>query len=218
VRPPFDSYTFIERDASKAAALEARLLGYPEHRTAVAVGDANERLASFVEKTNWRQTRAVAFLDPFGNQVSWSTLELLAQTRAIDVWYLFPSGLGVLRQIGRSGHVHPHHQASLDRLFGTPEWRDRLVGRAPVQDLFGDADEALTYRASAEQITAYMIERMNGIFSGGVHPTTLALGSRNIHMYSLIFACANPSKRACELAHRLAGAVLSSGKRKGIVR
>jgi hypothetical protein len=59
-----------------------------------------------------------------------------------------------------------------------------------------------------------MIKCMSHIFKGGAHPRWLPLGSRNIQMYSLIFACANPCKHASELAHKLAGAVLASKSKK----
>ncbi len=39
----------------------------------------------------------MVFLDPYGMQVEWSTIEALAATKAIDLWYLFPLGVGVAR-------------------------------------------------------------------------------------------------------------------------
>lgn len=210
VDPPFDTYTFIELSAKKAADLRSVLSKYPTARTTVLVGDANEKILEFIASKNWRSTRSVVFLDPFGSQVGWDTLERLAATKAVDVWYLFPAGLSVLRQIGRDGKIDAEHKASVDRILGTDDWTTTLVRKAPTTDLFGETDEQVEYRANAKQITQYMRERMGRIFQGGVNPNSLPLGSRNVHMYSLMFACANPSRRAAELAHRLATAVLKS--------
>ncbi len=212
IEPPFDRYVFIERDAAKAEQLRALVTKYPGRACEVLVGDANEKVSEVVRGTNWNRTRAVVFLDPFGSQVTWQTLDLLGSTKAVDLWYLFPSGLSVLRQISRAGHVLPEHRPALDRMFGLNAWEPVLIRRAESQDLFGNTDKRLVHRASADQITQFMIECMGSIFAGGVHPKWLPLGSRGIHMYSLIFACANPTERASKLAHKLAGAVLSSTK------
>lgn len=47
----------------------------------------------------WRsfRRRAVVFLDPFGMQVEWRTIERIGQTKAIDLWILFPLGVAVNR-------------------------------------------------------------------------------------------------------------------------
>ena len=37
------------------------------------------------------------FLDPYGMEVEWKTLQAVAATRAIDVWFLFPLA-GLYRQ------------------------------------------------------------------------------------------------------------------------
>jgi three-Cys-motif partner protein len=39
---------------------------------------------------DWRSHRAVLFLDPYGMQVEWQTIEAIAKTAAIDLWLLFP--------------------------------------------------------------------------------------------------------------------------------
>lgn len=134
----------------------------------------------------------MVFLDPFGNNVAWATLRRIAETEAIDLWYLFPAGLGVHRQIGKDGSVHFTHYASLDRILGTPEWRDAFIDRRDEQDLFGAVEERTTKVADPSSITEFMIKRMRTIFKGGVLDEWLPLGARNIHMYSLIFAWANP--------------------------
>lgn len=150
------------------------------------------------------------FLDPYGNHVGWDTIVAVARTQAIDLWYLFPAGLGVYRQISRRGGVHKSHEASLDRLLGTPEWRDVFIETQSVDDLFG-AQESQEKRATVESVTQFMADRMSAVFKGGVLDEWLPLGSRGIHMYSLMFAWANPSKKA-KLAETLARAVLRSKK------
>ena len=180
-------------------------------RAAADHGDAFDLpetlLGSFIKRV--KKNRAV-FLDPFGNQVVWDTLEAIAATKAIDVWYLFPAGLGVHRQIGRDGSVHFTHGAALDRILGTSEWRTAFIKAEIVSDLFeGERSESKKV-ANPAAITEFMIGRMRGIFKGGVLDEWIPLGTKNVHMYSLLFAWGNPSAAACKLANTLARAVLRS--------
>lgn len=161
---------------------------------------------------DWQKCRAVIFLDPFGNQVEWDTVAAIARTNAIDLWYLFPAGLGVHRQIGRDGTVHYTHEASLDKLLGTSEWREQFIESDLRSDMFDSVQNLTTKTASPLSITKFMIRRMKVIFRGGVLDDWLPLGSNGVHMYSLLFAWANPSEKA-KLAGKLALAVIRSRAR-----
>jgi three-Cys-motif partner protein len=59
-------------------------------------GDANVEIQELCKK-DWSSHRAVLFLDPYGMQVEWKTIEAIAATKAIDLWLLFPLGIGVNR-------------------------------------------------------------------------------------------------------------------------
>lgn len=208
ISTPFDKYIFVEQSGAKLEELRGLAAEFPHlaSRMQFARGDANTELIKFCSSTNWRRVRAIVFLDPYGNQVNWTTVEAIAATRAIDLWYLFPAGLGVHRQIGRDGTVHATHEASLTSLLGTSDWQGRFLRREVSNDLFGSV-ERVEKIATPTSITEFMIERMRGPFEGRVADSWLPLGSRNVHMYSLIFACANPSSAAWNLARKLATAV-----------
>ena len=215
LKTAFDCYVFVEKSKRKIADLKRLCSEHPDiaERVDVRAGDANKQLQSFCKDTDWARNRAVVFLDPYGNQVSWETIVTIAETKAIDLWYLFPAGLGVHRQIAAKGSVHETHEASLDKLLGTPDWRNDFIETKPVNDLFGSR-EIQEKRATVESITRFAAKRMKEVFKGGVLDEWLPLGSRRIHMYSLMFAWANSSKKASQLAETLAHAVLRS-KRDG---
>jgi len=205
----FEKYIFVDRKRANVRELEALKTRYPElsSRIDIRFSDANTELKKFC--ANWpRGQRAVVFLDPFGNQVSWDTVEAIAATKGIDLWYLFPAGLGVHRQISEGGS-HETREESLDRLFGVTDWREKFVTQREGTDLFGIARSASKV-ATPESITLYMIERMKSVFKGGVLDEWLPLGRNGQHWYSLIFACANPDPKAHQLALRLASGVLRS--------
>ena len=220
LKSSFSEYVFVEKRRTKARELERLKAEYPEKadRIRIARQDANSALRAFCADRNWQKCRAVVFLDPFGNQVEWATIEAIAGTRAIDLWYLFPAGLGVHRQIRGDGTVHYTHSPSLGRIFGTPEWKHAFIGEEEsLPDLFEEHGRRSTKLVTPASATQFMIERMRGVFKGGVLDEWLQLGPRGHHSYSLLFAWANPSPGAAK-AGKIAVAVMRSGKRGGAKR
>ncbi|HVZ05383.1 three-Cys-motif partner protein TcmP [Hyphomicrobium sp.] len=210
----FRSYVFIEKGRGKANALEEVRSKHKRKHIQIMNVDANDGLLELCSQRDWSKTRAVVFLDPFGSQVAWGTLDAIAKTKAVDLWYLFPAGLSIYRQLGTNGSVHYTHEQSLDRILGTTEWRTRFiesVDEAP--DLFGDSSTSFVKTATPESVTKFMHERMSTVFEGGVLDEWLPLGRNGGHWYSFMFACANPSPKAKDLAMKLARAVMRSGNR-----
>jgi three-Cys-motif partner protein len=128
VRPEFDFLVFIEKNAGYVSALNDLAAKNPQRRIVVAEEDANVALKHLVGNNNWKDKRAVVFLDPYGMEVEWSTLEALAATEAIDVWFLFPLA-GLFRQATKKlTDIDDHKRAALSRMFGYPV-REAKLGR-----------------------------------------------------------------------------------------
>lgn len=91
-------------------------------------GDANTEIQRICNTWDWRKRRAVLFLDPFGMQVTWSTIEAIAKTEAIDMWLLFPAGIGVNRLLPKHGDIREAWYRRLDAFLGVPEsvWRSEF--------------------------------------------------------------------------------------------
>lgn len=90
---PFDRYVLVDKRRSNIKSLETLKQAHVSigNRIELIHDDANvaiDRFCSTSFQPKARQ-RAVIFLDPFGNQVVWKTLEKIAQTPGIDLWYLF---------------------------------------------------------------------------------------------------------------------------------
>jgi three-Cys-motif partner protein len=82
----FDEYVFVEKSRTKAKVLEGLKTTYPAlgNRILIHRADANEALLKFCTDTNWAKCRAVVFLDPYGNQVKWRTIEAPKPTPSIS--------------------------------------------------------------------------------------------------------------------------------------
>ena len=115
---PFTRYVFIEKAASRIGQLE-KLRSESPHKSRIVIqkGDANTRLTALVNSTDWNKYRAVVFLDPYGMQVDWKTIEKLGRTKAVDLWLLFPLGQAVMRLLRKQREPPPEWQQALDRIF-----------------------------------------------------------------------------------------------------
>jgi len=206
-KPRFDQYVFIERDAERCAALETLRGEFPELAADIRVeqGEANQEIRALCRE-DWRHHRAVLFLDPYGMQVEWPTIEAVAKTQAIDLWLLFPLGIGVSRLLTRSGAIPAGWRTRLDRLLGTGDWYDEFyrVEREPT--LFGNDEEHIV-KAANDSIGRYFIQRLEAIFpEGGVARPGVLRNSVNCPLYLLCFAAGNA--RGAPIAVRIANHLL----------
>jgi three-Cys-motif partner protein len=208
----FSRYVFIEENQNKLNDLENVIKQQPNPPKNVEYicGDANEGLLKKCLHLSKSNVRAVVFLDPFGNQVNWLTLEALAKTRHVDLWYLFPSMLGVYRQIGNTNaKMTQEQEGSLNRLFGPHDWRTAFIKKVAKLDLFGPTESDAKV-ADVNDITRFKIECLQKIFEGGVLEKRMPLGRNNAHWYSLIFAMANPSGNAKKAGHAIANHIMTN--------
>jgi len=166
-------------------------------------GDANAALQGWLASgIDWARHRAVVFLDPFGMQVPWSTMEALAKTKAVEVIINFPLGMAIQRLLTKSGDIQSGWQISLDTFFGSPEWRDLVY--AEDADLFGPKKRKV--EGSGVKLLEWYRARLKAIF-GHVSTARLIKNTRGNPLYYLIWAGPN--------ATGLKGAehILSKGER-----
>ena len=194
VEPPFAKYLFIEKTAAKARELEQLRVEYPDkaNRIQVAQAEANTYLLQWIEQTDWRTTRAVVFLDPYGMQVEWRLLEAIAATKAIDLWLLVPIGMGANRLMTQQDLPPQEWQERLTTFFGTDAWQERFYRPVAQPDLFGEGPTQ-EKTANYEELAAYFAERLRLLFGAeGVAPNPLTQrNSRNSPMFLLCFASTN---------------------------
>jgi len=102
--PCFHKFTFIEKDPRKVNELQKLRDEFSDKPIRIECGDANDWVQALCNE-DWNYRRAVLFLDPFGMQVSWQTLEAVARTKCIDLWLLFPLGVAISRLLRRDGDI-----------------------------------------------------------------------------------------------------------------
>lgn len=188
--PPFDRFLFIERKADFARQLDELRECFPERAPKIEIrhGEANQRLQQWAAETDWRIHRAVVFLDPYGMEVEWATIEALAKTRAVDLWILFPLGQAVIRLLTRQPPDGPWADR-LTRFFGTDEWRNAFYKPSPQYLLFSN-EHTLERDADFEVIGEFFRDRLLTLFPG-VSRTHPLRNSKGVPIYLLCLAAAN---------------------------
>lgn len=201
-KPRFDKYIFIERNAERCVQLEELKTEFPDKAGGIEVlqRDANAEIQSLCSK-NWSSHRAVLFLDPYGMQVEWTTIEAVARTRAIDLWLLFPLGIGVNRLLTKTGDIPDGWRRRLDLLLGTEDWYDQFYKVETSPTLFGD-DQERVVKAKMDRIGRFFNDRLKEIFVGVVDEPGVLRNSANNPLYLLCFAVGN--ERGKPIALRIA--------------
>jgi len=206
--PRFDRYVFIERSAERCAQLEALKTEFPHLAKDIQIrhGDANTEIQELCKK-DWRSHRAVLFLDPYGMQVEWKTIEAIAATGAIDLWLLFPLGIGVNRLLTKSGDIPDSWRRRLNLLLGNETWYDEFYRVERKRTLFGEADHVV--KATTETIGRYFNERLKSVFPAVAEEPRVLRNSANCPLYLLCFAVGN--EKGAPIALRIANHLLTKG-------
>ena len=204
--PGFREYLFIEKNPDRCAKLKRLTSHFSGKKISIENVDAGECLRKWCATMDWRTTRALVFLDPYGMQVDWLLLEEIAKTKAIDLWLLFPLGAAVMRLLQKK---QPPPQTWADRVtsvFGTDAWEAEFYKPRTRDTLFGPED-AEEREADYHAVADFFIRRLEGIFAQ-VAPNPRALrNSRNCPLYLLCFAAGNPkgAPTAVKIAKHLLG-------------
>ncbi|MFI5352752.1 MAG: three-Cys-motif partner protein TcmP [Candidatus Binatales bacterium] len=119
VEPPFDHLFLGDNDPRNVAALERRVSPEDRSRVTLLCGDCNFVVRDVVNRISTK-TLGLAFVDPEGFEVNFETLRVLA-TRRVDVFYLFPSGIGIRRNLVQFAQ-QPH--CRMDDFWNGRKWRE----------------------------------------------------------------------------------------------
>lgn len=206
IEPSFHEYVFVESDAAKVAELESLKVSHPDKAGNLSIvrGDANSYVQSYC-KSMPSIKRAVVFLDPFATEVEWATIEAIANTKAIDVWILFP-----LMAINRllANDFTKICRVPLDRVFGTQEWFERFYRTSREDSIFGQSYETVQKTCNFDSIGEFYLERLKNIFAEVAPSSRIFRNSRGTPLFQLFFAAGND--KGAPIAVRIAKHLLEN--------
>lgn len=193
LEPPFDQYLFIEQKAAYADELEDLTRTFTGRTGQVTVRreDVNVAIPEWCHEMQSKD-RALVFLDPYGMQVNWSTVEALAKTQKVDLWILVPLGQAVIRLLTEKRPPQEWGQR-LTAFFGEDAWQHHFYVKTQAGTLFDDEPEYVR-NTDYEKITGYMVQRFKTIFAGVLKSPIILRNSRGVPLYLLCFAASNPAK------------------------
>lgn len=210
VEPSFDKFLFIEQSKKRCDELQKLKSSYPALADSIQIekADANVYLKHWCDTTDWKKTRAVLFLDPFGMQVDWALLKKIAETHAVDVWFLFPLGIAVNRHLTKNEPPPDDWADRLTRAFGTDAWRSEFYSTKTVSTLFGD-EETQAKDTDFGKMADFFVGRLGTIFTGVAdNPLLLKTPKKNVPLFLLCFATGSNKPSARDAALNIAKNIL----------
>lgn len=206
IQPPFQEYIFIEQDQTRYQELNNLKSEFPHlaDRIRTINAEANAYLIDWCQVTNWQKRRAVVFLDPYGMQVEWRLIEAIANTKAIDLWLLFPLGIGVSRLLTKQTTPPEEWAQALTRIFGTEDWKNTFYHRKTALTLWGEKEEEVK-ATDFDEIGQFFVNRLKSVFAAVADNPLPLFNSKNNPLYLLCFAAGNPrgSKTAVKIAQNI---------------
>jgi three-Cys-motif partner protein len=177
---PFTHYRFNELDLNNSFALEQRVSKSPHSSKVIVyqqdVNDVVNVICDEIAKidrqksTKWPSFN-VAFLDPEGLELYWSTVERLAQIRRMDLIINFSTS-GIIRNLDK--------EEVINKFFGNSDWQPLVSTGDPIQRRRKLIDLYLSPLAKYGYKTDINL-------NVGTHDVSFR-NSKNAEVYSLIFA------------------------------
>jgi len=91
---------------------------------------------------------------------------------------LYPTGMGLNRQLTKDGDIPSEWQQALDRSLGCRDWREAFYRVEETSDLLGNASTDRVKDASTEKFETFLLDRFRTIFTGVVPETVPLRNSR----------------------------------------
>lgn len=207
--PPFDRFVFIEKDKNTLGELKTALYSYfpePKNKMEFINKDANDYIRNGLEK-RWAGKRAVMFLDPFSIQVDYESIKIIAQTKAIDLWVLFPL-MAANRLLKKDGDIPPDWAIKLNALFSDDEWKEKMY-KTKGQGSLLTLDNGNVEKRNYEDIVDFFVGKLKKDFGKkGVAKPKLLYSNNNTPLFALCFA--SGSLEGQGIAVRIADSVLKN--------
>lgn len=203
VDPPFHHLRFGDTKRQHIQALEELAALYPDRDVKVIKQDANEFVQAMFGHSFWsdpngrgKGSRALVFLDPYGLEVKWSTLQALANCQKADVWFLANLKAAVQQLSHNHAKIDDGKRRALGEYFDTDKWEEQFYRDAEAGGgLLGIMEDRKERSASKAEIAAFHRQQLEGLFKYVSPPLPLAVGS--VDDYFLLYCMSNnPSDRA----------------------
>ena len=208
----FKRFYFFDKDEIRVKTLNDVCDAHKN--VTVARGDCNDLIRDLAPKIERHNVKGVTFLDPYGLQVKWKTLQALASTGKMEVIVNLPIGMAInrLTPVCWNDFVDSHHKP-LNEVFGTNGWFKQIYSQGGE-----DFDGRTTFEKkpnSPDLLLKFYLDRLEKLF-GYVADPLLIKGDTGIHLYYLIWA--GPKKKGKDGADYIFGRKGGDARYKKVVK
>jgi three-Cys-motif partner protein len=186
IKHPFKSYIFIEKEDWRIARLERLKAEFSSVDIEIKQGDCNQiivnEIVPIIRYKNFN--RGIIFLDPFGMDIEWPTIESIARTKALEIFMNFPV-MAINRSVLRKNpyKLTKEQIERMNRFWGSTEWRTNIYKE--VQNLFGTHIEKVSQ--TGRSLGSLFQKRLEQVFPEVTFPLVMK-NSMGAPLYCLIFA------------------------------
>ena len=192
----FDLYYFVEKRLDFCERLSLLVeKRFAERKINIVSEDCNTKikdLAHFLEKAENKYYRVLAFIDPYGMQVEWSSITTLKE-HGVDLWILVPTGVGVNRLLLKNGRISRPWIERLQSFLGLSfeEIESNFYRESQQGNIFGEK-ETLKIDNAIHRAGELYSKQLKTVFKHVSEPYILR-NTKNSPMYHFVLATDNPA-------------------------
>lgn len=202
---PFDMFYFVEKEVGNVTLLRENTEQHFPHKNIHIVNtDCNKKIMSmstFLAGPEGKKYKTLAYIDPCGMQLNWSSLEAL-QERSVDVWILVPTGMGVNRLLKKDSNITDAWVSRLEVFLGMSkeEILKHFYKETTTHTLFGEETTTTKEEKAIEKSAILYKERLNKLFNFVSEPYVLKNKANSIMFH---FLMASNNKTAVKIANEI---------------
>ncbi len=183
--PPFDYYCFIEISPRKIQKLLQLLSQFLSRNIRIKEGDCNTILREEIIPQISSNQRGLVFLDPYGLEVEWETVQALARARTFDIFVNF-SVMGITRLLKRDEPPSDEMRSIITRVMGTDTWVQQIYRTSPLKPFFGEPPVGRRV-IGAKWLAGIYADQMRRLFEFVSEPVIMT-NTKNAPLYALFLA------------------------------
>ena len=197
----FDKLIFVEKDPRRCSELRHLRERHDGRDIQISAVDANHFLQN-LKQSQYGNWRGVLFVDPFGAQLEWDTVEHVAKLERLDMWLLFPVGaIGRMLPLSKNPEdVDIRWAKRLDIVYGGNHWR-KLYSPSLQQSFFDT--QTVDREPGVDGLLNIYQNRLKKAFGDRLLRESRTLkNSKNTPLFEFMFCAGHP--RGAPLAKRIA--------------
>ena len=201
----FDLFYFVEKETDNIELLKTNTKDkFPSKKIHIVNTDCNEKIESmskFLVSDKGKKYKTLAYIDPCGMQLNWSSLEALEKL-SVDVWILVPTGMGVNRLLKNNSEISEAWLTKLQVFLGMEkeEILSYFYNESTVYTLFGEEKILSKEDKAIEKSAKLYSERLNKLFKFVSEPYILKNSSNSIMFH---FFMASNNATAAKIANQI---------------